>query len=400
MRLDDAQFNRLQVLKTLRRTEPVSRTELAAATGLNAATITGIVSDLVARGMVVEEKVSPAGMGRPRMNLKLASGRHFTIGATMRDDGRIDVGIVDLRGREVFAVCIKIKPLDRLEALAEHVAGHIADTLRASGIERERILQVGIGLPAVIDCDAGVVHFLETFEPGPCPFAAIVEGIVGIPVSVDNNASLLASCEHWYGDRAANDNVVVVVIGLGLTAATYRDGQVRTGRHGFEPEFGHVKIVPVGGRPCICGGRGCLQAYSSISGVIDQIRERAGKKPMSSWNMHARFASVVQEDGAFTPHARDVLDDAGTLLGTAVANLVNMDDPERVVLLVSDNMFREGVEQHFHAAFDAALYPPLRGKAEVCFKLFNVGMYARGAAALTLERFYQSRDIPGMSRTR
>lgn len=400
MRLDDAQFNRLQVLKTLRRTEPVSRTELAATTGLNAATITGIVSDLLARGMVVEEKVSAAGMGRPRMNLKLASGRHFVIGATMRDDGRIDIGIVDLRGKEVFSVCIKLETVNRLEVLAANIAGHVAETLKASGIAREDILQVGLGLPAVVDCDAGVVEFLETFEPGPCPFAAIASEILGIPVSVDNNASLLASCEHWYGDRASSDNVIVVVVGLGVTAAVYRDGQVRTGRHGFEPEFGHVKIVPLDGRACICGGKGCLQAYASISGVLDRVRELQGRKPMSPWTMQARFAATVLENGTFSPEARDALDTAGTLLGIAVANLVNMDDPERVVLLIGDDLFREGVEGHFALAYDAALYPALRGKAEVCIRHLDVGMYARGAAALTLERFYHARGTAGTPRSR
>ena len=391
MRIGDSHYNRLLVLREMRRREPVSRTGLTVATGLNAATISAIVGDLVERGIVVEEKIRTTGMGRPRLNLRFNSRSNFTLCAAIVPAEGLRIGLVDLRGDVTHSTLVTLDRTRSVAALTRRICQHLRRALAEWGIEPDRILKVAIALPAVVEHGTGVVHHFETFEPGPVDVREIVEAELGLPASVDNVHSLLASCEHWFGSAAASDNFVLLHIDFGVSSAMYRDGLLHAGRHGIEPEIGHSKVFASGGRACRCGASGCVEAYVSMSAIIGQLSDVHPNDYLSTLAMYERFDRLALPSGAPSAPAAPLFAEAGSVLGTAVANLVNIDDPERIVILMPSRAYADAVRATFDEALLRDTWPTLRGRVEVELKEFDSEMHLRGAAALTLERFYDQR---------
>lgn len=390
MRMPDQAFNRLSVLKKLRATEPVSRTDLARLSGLNGGTITAIIRDLVERGLIIEERVASPNRGRPRINLRINPEGAFVVGATMTDDGRLLAEIVDLRGESVSSHERPFVPTSRLDDLARQFSGVIAEAIAASPIPRDSIAQIGIGLPAIVDSSAGVVSFLETFEDTSFRFAEAVERALGIPTQIDNNINLLARSEHWFGDGGVDD-FTLVVFDLGLGAARYQAGQLLIGSHGTEAELGHTKIVPEGGRPCHCGGEGCLQTYSSLSAVVYQVAEAEGKPHPAPLELRERFAELVARAHGGDAAIAKLIDQAGRYFGRGIANHINMQDPDRIVVLARSREVIDLIAGPFFEALHRDTLPVFRDPSRITFKELDEPSFARGAAAMVLEQLYLTR---------
>lgn len=390
MRLSDQTFNRLSVLKKLRAAEPVSRTELARLSGLNGGTITTIVRDLLSRGMVVEERISSPNRGRPRLNLRINSEGAYVVGATMTGRGHLVAEIVDLRGRIIASHTGAFDPTPRLENLVKQFSNVIAEAIAASGIPRERISQIGIGLPAMVDSRTGVVEFFETFEGVPFPFAKAVEGELHIPTRIDNNINLLARSEHWFGGGTGLDDFTLVLLDLGIGAARYQGGQLLTGSHGIEAELGHTKIVPEGGRRCHCGAQGCLQAYCSESAIVYQAAELAGEDLPPIYRLPRKFRELSERAKSGDAAVAELFDRAGRYLGRALANHINVQDPDRIFVLTRSAALVELISDPFFEALHRDTLPMLRDPGKVTFKGMHESAYARGAAALVLEQLYQA----------
>lgn len=390
MRMSDQAFNRLSVLKKLRAAEPISRTDLAQLSGLNGGTITAIIRDLVERGLVIEERLDSAARGRPKLNLRINPEGAFVVGATMADDGRLLAEIVDLRGQSVFAHSTATPPMRRLDELARAFCRTITEAIDASPIAHGAISQVGIGLPAIVVSHTGMVELFETFEGAPFAFAEAIERELRIPTRVDNNNNILARSEHWFGDGGVDD-FTLVVFDLGLGGTRYQAGQLLIGSHGIEAEFGHTKIVPEGGRPCHCGAQGCLQAYSSVSAIVYQACELRGEPRPGIDQLRSCFAEVVDAVHAGDPEMAELFARAGRLLGRSLANHVNMQDPERIVVLAKSRDLIDLVAKPFFAALHEDTLPVLRDGDRVTFKQMDDSAYARGAAAMVLEQLYQFR---------
>ncbi len=389
MRIPDHAFNRLTVLKKLRAAEPVSRTELARLTGLNGGTITAIVRGLLERGLVAEERLSSGSRGRPKLNLSINPEGAYVVGASMTDDGRLVTEIVDLRAQTLSSHCTKPCSSKSVAELSQQFAQAISTSIATSPVSVEDIAHVGIGLPAIIDSRSGVVKFFETLPDVPYPFAETIERHLGVATRVDNNINLLARAEHWFGDGTGVDNFTVVLLDLGLGAAQYQDGQLLVGSHGIEAELGHTKLIPERGRPCHCGARGCLQTYSSISAIVYQCAELAGQAPPDFLEIRDRFPAVVERAKAGDQSVAELFSRAGSHLGRALANHINMQDPDRIIVLCKSPHLIELVSEPFFAALERDTLPVLRDLGRVTFKEIDEGSFAKGAAAMVLEQVYQ-----------
>jgi predicted NBD/HSP70 family sugar kinase len=391
MRLSDQEYNRLLLLKKLRASEPVARTDLVGLTGLTGGTITAITADLIRRGLVIEEKVTSKSLGRPRVNLRLNPAGRYVVGSTMTAEGDLVVEIVNLRGESMARFSSRLEPTTRLDDLARQFARALNRALDNSPIGREAIYRVGIGLPAVVDNRSGVVEFMVTFDPGPCDFAAIVKDAVGIQTFVDNNTNLLARAEHWFGDGASADEFTLILMDLGIGAALYKGGHLVTGAHGIESEFGHVKIMPDTGRPCHCGGRGCLQAHSSISAIVEQCCEVLAEPTPDILDMRPCFEDLMRRHLSGEKRIGAILQQACHYLGVAVANHITMQDPEAIVILGPSVEYMDLLRTYFFKSLEDNVFPSLRRRTRIHFKHPDHGIYARGAAAMVLEQIYSGR---------
>lgn len=391
MRINDQAYNRLSALRRLRTAEPVSRTELARLTGLNGGTITAIVRDLVERGLILEERIPSPSRGRPRVNLRINPEGAYVVGATMTDDARLLAEVADLRGQSIASSSAVFHGTAGLENLARQFAGVVRGAIAASPIAPDRIAQIGIGLPAIVDSRSGVVEFFETFADLPFPFAAAIEDELRIPTRIDNNINLLARAEHWFGAGTGVEDFTLILLDLGLGAARYQGGQLVVGSHGLAIELGHTKIVPEGGRPCHCGGHGCLQAYGSISAIVYQAAEQAGEAPPEVLDLRKKFAGLVQRARSGDAAIVALFENAGRLLGRGIANHINMQDPGQVIMLTRGRDLAELISGPFFEALNRDTLSVLDARERTLFRQTDETSFARGAAAMVLEQLYQDR---------
>ena len=390
MRITDQEANRLQVLKAIRRAEPVARTELARLTSLPSQAISDVVTQLLRRDLLVEARAPASGRGRPRVLLQLNGDAARVVAACLHPDGRLVVEIADLSGNRLFGRAFKLHYGGPLNEIIARLGDCIDETIAASPWAEAGLHSVGLALPAIVDSLDGVLHWLPGYLAEPLPLANVLGDRLGLPVFVDSVANVLARAEHWFGRDRRVDDFTLVFVGLGIGLGQYQNGAVRIGDHGIGSAFAHVKVATDNGADCICGGRGCLLTVSSMSGVAARLAERTGHGAPNLERMQDFFENCVHEARAHDGVARDVFIRAGASLGTAVANYINLSDPSRVILLFLNPDFMEMVAAPFTAALDDNTLPLFRSRTAIELRPSEDTAFAMGTAALVLEQLYRS----------
>ncbi len=389
MRVSDQEFNRLRVLKALRRAEPIGRTDLSKLSHLTGGTITEISGTLLDRGLILEEKVASGQRGRPKIHLRLNPDGARAMGAYIGIDGRLVCEIVNLRGDQLHLIAQEIGTTHSLREFAAILATLIGSAIEASGHAKNSISRIGIALPAVVDSAGGVIHWVQTFDSPPFPAASLIEKTLGIPVSIDNNTNVLARAEHWFGDDEQSDDFTIIHVGHGISAAHYTNGTLASGAHGLNSEMGHSKIVAENGLPCGCGANGCLDAYCSTTALVRQACHATSRPMPDLADIANSLSTFLAEAKGGRREIQRLFERAGRFLGVAIANHVNAFDPGRIILMCEHPDLPE-IFSNALRTVDANCLPPMRGITTIEFRTFEQDLFRKGAAALVLEHVYRS----------
>lgn len=389
MRISDSEFNRLQVLKAIRRAEPVARTDLVKLTGLATGTISQLTADFVRRGLLLEEKAAGRAMGRPRIELRINAKAGYVLSLFHRTFGLATLEIVDLRGDPVFSYSVELERDATLADRARRLARMIDEAIAASPLSKDQIYRVGVVVHGLVDSARGELHWLATYPEGPVPFARLIEDELHIPVAIDNDTNVIARAEHWFGAGGQVDDFAAIVISNPLTSAYYASGMLRSGAGGLNSELGHTKIGGGDPLPCYCGMTGCLATYCAIFGIVRRICAQRGLEPPSPSDEAPLFHRFAEDARAGEPIARGVFDLAGRMLGLAVANMLVDRDPGRVMIMAFEPAIPELIEPAFRATLEPNTLPAAFRGADVRFAVIDPDHYRKGAAALALEQIYR-----------
>lgn len=390
MRVSDQTLNRLSVLKAIRRNGPISRSELPRLTGLSGGTITQLTADLVERGLVSEQRDDSRRVGRPPVRLEIDAGGGVVIGAGLIGQvGYLTTTFVDLAGEELFVTELPLGPASTLEEFGRTIADALEEALAASPFDRAAISRVGLALPAVLDSAHGVVHFMTTFPPGPTPLAQQISDRAGLPLTIENALSSMARAEHWFGRAQTLDTFTLVNVSHAVNSAEYVDGLPKSGANGLNSELGHVKLeAGPEARPCYCGGKGCLSAYSSTYGILQQT-ELIGEITIPHLDQIGEAFETVLDGAAAGDEAMNaVLDRAADYLGLAIANHITASDPGHVLVALTSERFLARIEPRFRSSLAQNTLPGVLEATEVRLLVADPSWWHAGTAALALEQTY------------
>ncbi len=298
----------------------MTQVEIAGITGLSPATVSNMVKELDTAGAL--ELAPSIRNGRRAVMVSLATGNTLLAGIAFGDrDVRVALGTGprDIVGRQ------------RMPLPADHAADEgmdravrlLLDLVEKAGKTMRDVRAVGVGIPAPVDRVSGQVGS-ESILPGWRGVAVADEmhGRLNAPVAVDNTANLAALGELRCGVLQGIQHGVYIKLSYGVGAGLILDGEVFRGAAGTAGEIGHLTIDE-NGPVCRCGNRGCLETYIGARGLLDALAGSHG--PLSLRDVITRAL-----DG--DPGCRRVLEDAGRHLGVAVAGLVNLVNPEVIVL--------------------------------------------------------------------
>ena len=319
------------VLRHVAEHGPRSRATIAAETGLNKSTVSSLVADLIDRRLLEERgpEENRGGVGRPGRVVALDGSGAVALGVEINVD-HLAVCAVDLSGRVRARLRLEAghrgagpeAALDRIVPLVRDVVAE----LEAAGV---RPVGVTLALPGFVDVDRAVLRFAPNLGWTDVPVAELFAARLGrpdLPVHVDNEANLAALGELWEGAGRGRRDFVAVSGEVGVGAGVVMAGELFRGGAGFAGELGHVTIEP-DGRPCACGGRGCLETLVGRRALLARAGVEAG-----DGNGDAAAAHVVERAAAGDRDALEAVAEVGRVLGIGLASLTNLLNPQAIIL--------------------------------------------------------------------
>jgi len=378
-------------LRELLRSGETTRGQLAQALSLSPATVTNVVSDLMAEGLAHETGSLPSEGGRPVTTLSVRAEGAYFVGADVGEH-RVTVEVFDLTltpRATVFRDVLSntVGPAD----LWSTVLDAIAEAIEAAGAP-QNIFGIGLGMPGIVESYDDVsgtpmisVH-AQSLEWPPTSFHAIY-GDARIPILADNGAKTLATAERWRGAAREVSDGVVALVGRGIGLGIISDGVLLRGSASSAGEWGHTK-VSIDGPLCNCGDRGCLEAYVGGAGITRRWRE-AGADPSADEEEALAELLAAVADG--DPVAGAVLEETISILGIGIGNLINLLNPERVVLggWAGLTLADRHLDSILEATKRASLARPASQFDLVTSEIGRDGI-AVGAAFLAVERLVES----------
>ena len=295
----------------------VTQADIARSTQLAPATVSNIVRELSAAGLLE----TTAGAGRRGTTVRIAREAGLVAGVDI-GHRHVRVAVGDLGGdivAEAHSELAPTHPYDEGLAQVDKLLTSVLDEVRAP---RSQVLTIGMGLPAPIGASGRVVSSSILPGWGGVHAADAAVEALGAPVHVDNDANLGALAEHRRGAGVGHPFLVYVKVSSGVGGGIVLDGEIFRGGAGTAGEIGHL-TVDENGPVCRCGSRGCLEAYSSVTTVKDLLADR---------HPDASFAEIVSAARSGDTGALRVIEDAGRHLGWGVAMLVNLLNPTCLVI--------------------------------------------------------------------
>ena len=324
--------NRFEVLRQIIAAGTVARQEIALETGLSLATVSKLVAELIQAGLLEEVGFQDSGGGRPRGLVAVPRGGGVLAGVDVAETyvhaELFDTGLNVLASVE--------EPLHPQEKRPEQVVAHIVSSLRTAGrqagVDLDRALGVGISVPGQVDPDGGVSVFAPNWDWHDVPLRDQLATELHPPLYLDNPLRAGVVAELWFGAGRGRDDVVVLTLGTGVGAGLAFHGMLYRGATNSAGEWGHTTLV-MDGRPCRCGSRGCVEAYVGAPGIMAQLRELAPDSPLlHPDDQTATIDALAQAYRADDPVAVGVVRETARYLAVAIADLINVADPEVVVL--------------------------------------------------------------------
>ncbi|MFG2754847.1 ROK family transcriptional regulator [Streptomyces xanthophaeus] len=395
--------NRSAVLQRLYFGGPMSRQELGPATGLSSGSVSNVVGELVADGLLEEAGVVDSDGGRPRTLLRVTPGSAHMIGVDVGET-RVRVELFDLALTELARAEMPLTPRGCYDVgpIVDHIRAGIAAVLAEAGAGTQRLLGVGVGVPGIVDRDApgGAVVHGQTIGWDAVPLEALLRATRALPDEVpyiiDNGARTLGQAEMWFGAGRGAREAVVVLFGSGVGASLITDGSPDGGTtEGTPLEWGHL-TVSVRGRRCRCGALGCLEAYTGAESLLARWAERGGG-PGDPADEEEALAALLTAAGTRDPVAVEVLEETAEYLGAGLSDLINLFQPERILIggwagLMLGPHILDAVREH---ATRYSLRHPA-GRVSIGMGSLGPDAVTVGAATLPLSAFFATggRRVP------
>lgn len=397
------EINKSIILSTIYKNDSISRIEIAEISNLSGATVTNLVTELLEEKFIIETGYQKSTGGRRSGLLKINSENLFILGIEL---GETEITVL-LTNFKLEKRSLKKISLDDNENKPDKIISVIIDSIRSVitdyNINLNKILGIGIGVPGLVDRNRGVSIFAPNWGWHDVPMKEKIEKIVGIPTYIDNGAKVMALGEKWAGAAQGADNVIALIVGTGLGAGIIVNSKMCRGISESAGEWGHM-VIDINGPKCSCGNKGCLEAYAGVNAIAQRTKEILSMSKNNSALSQIKDikpAKVVQKVIELAlkddPVAIQVLKETGRYLGIGIANLVNLFNPEIVIIggwveigareillpIIQSTVKKHALE--FPFSFTKIVISDLADQAIVI-----------GAAAMVLRKFLQPPKIKGM----
>jgi predicted NBD/HSP70 family sugar kinase len=328
---DVRRVNRAALLQPLLLNGPLNRLELSEVTGLSSASIANVVAELLDEGLIAEAGTEESDGGRPRGLLRVNPSFGNIAGVTVSEH-EICIELFDMSmnrvSHRVFPIRITDHPVEFV--INQMVSGIQAEAAGVVAPSRP-LLGVGVAMPGAVEHGLDYLVHAPKIGWANVALAKLLNQALDVPIVVENDAKTLGQAEMWFGAGRGTKDAMIARIGDGVGAALFNGGFPYHGFASSAGEWGHMCIVPAG-RPCRCGAHGCLEAYVGAHALIGQWAESDRRLQGVPPNEYEIWIKRLVTTEMTKPVPAKLIEQTATYLGIAAANVVNLVNPERIVV--------------------------------------------------------------------
>ena len=322
--------------------------QMAAALGYSVPTVAKYVGELISEGFFVECGKMDSHRGRKPIIYGVNPSACYFIGVDISRFA-LTLGLMNLTGELVGESVLNDFAFDNTPATLDRVCHSVGDFLQQSGVPAEKVKQVNINISGRVNSHTGESYSVFNFEDNDEPLATIFTEKIGLPVRIENDSRAMTYGELAVGNAQGFRNVLFVNASWGLGLGVIINGELYYGRHGYSGEVGHMNVYN-NEIMCHCGKKGCLETEVSGSAIHRKLLERIRQgqtSVLSTRVAHGQTISTFDIVCAATrnedPLCIELIEQTGAELGRQLANLINIFNPEAVivggVLALADEYF-------------------------------------------------------------
>ncbi len=381
------------VLRAIYHEAPLSRSQLATKTGLNKSTISSLVEDLLDRGFVHETGINSVGTGRPSTLLEISPQAGAAVAVELGVDF-VSAAVIDFKGRILWRKMDAADPAASEEKTLGQAMALVDEGIRECRQRHQRILGLSFSIPGTVDLDQGILIFAPNLNWHNIKLRKIFSAYTGLKVFIENDANAAAVAEHLFGVARNLHDFLFVFVGVGLGSGLFLNNRLYRGKGGYAGEIGHTPIIAEPFQnPCHCGNLGCWETYANQLSIISRVESLLQSNPdgsvipglMAQQGSPLTIPIITQAAEAGDRYAIDALAEAGGALGTGLAVLVNVFNPEKIVIggpvsIAGEFLMPSMLESVGRHAMDEIV-----AQAEISVSAFGPDASLVGAAAVAVD---------------
>ncbi|MGF7048309.1 putative NBD/HSP70 family sugar kinase [Paenibacillus sp. DS2015] len=366
-------INKSIVLDTIRQHNPLSRVRVSEITGLNKATVSNLVLELIDNHLVQEIGPGQSSGGRKPTMLLFNRGAGHAIGIELSVT-HLNGILTDLEDHIIAEQSFALSHHD-LPYVLERMKELILSLIRLAPESPHGIVGIGVGVPGMVAED-GTVLFAPNLEWENVPLKSLLEETFGIHVTIDNEANAGAQGELHYGAGVDVQHLIYISAGMGIGSGIIFTGELYKGSSGYAGETGHMTIE-ADGRICSCGNRGCWELYASELTYLDPSR----KLPAQSTRELIQYAQEHEKS------TLALYEEIGRYLGIGITNIVNSFNPERVIIGGPLSAAKQWLEPSIQAIVAERTLPYHRQQLQIQFSSLGSRSAMIGASYAAVSQF-------------
>lgn len=328
-------INTVSILKVIREKGPISRADISKMIGLNPATVSSNVSDLLAQKIIREVGSGESSGGRKPILLELNNSEIFVIGVDMGIK-KSTAGLIDIDGNVINKVTLYFGMEMNQKQVIEIMKDCIYKVVKGYDDNFNKVIGIGMGIHGPVDSEKGISIYAPAFSWHNINIVSIFEDEFKVPVIIDNDCRAMALGEKWFGKAKDSKNFVLLNIGTGIGAGIYLNGNLYPGNNFGAGEIGHVSITNKKIK-CQCGKYGCFEAVASGVGIakrfIKKVKEGKKTSILNKMSIIDITSEKIYEEALQGDELSiQILEETGSYIGDGLSMLINILNPEMILM--------------------------------------------------------------------
>lgn len=328
-------INTVSILKVIRENGPISRADISKKIGLNPATVSSNVSDLLNLRIIKEIGSGESSGGRKPILLELNSNELYIIGVDMGIK-KVTTGLIDIEGNIINKTILYYTENPDVDGVINVIKESIYEVVKGYDNDLDKVIGIGMGIHGVVDTEEGISIYAPAFNWHNIDIVKSFESEFNTSVIIDNDVRAMALGEKWFGKAKESKNFVLLNIGTGVGAGIYLNGSLYRGNNFGAGEIGHIRISDQRIK-CKCGHYGCFDAIASGPGIVTRFIKGLKSGKSSSILNRMDIKDITSEKIYGEALKGDelsiqILRETGKYIGIGISMIVNILNPKMILI--------------------------------------------------------------------